>query len=980
MGKITSPSGREYNWSNPNPPTEADFKAISDYEAAQGISAQPQSQGPATIAEMRRREEAGQVSALTPEQVQQQVGSPQQLEQAVQDAGKVGQETGFVAGLKEAFRGIGTGGAGLAGGEVAQAPVGESPEAKKYREAIAFQTRTVPVIGTALATGGLGAVPAALTMAGTSAAAEKAAQEYELATKLREKREPGKIAGAAIFGATPALGPVQGASGPLAFGIWQAGKQALLNASTASISKTVEKAIDEGRLPTVEELGKAIELPAYIGAGAGFIGGALARGQQPLTTEQQVAQQGLQAGQRIEQQVGAGAAPLTAAQQTGRNLPGQFGPGSAGLAAQQNLVQRIRNALNLNPQQERAVGEAVQAELGAAEDVSRLGLRGQMQAGQRAAEAEVEGTLRSIIPNAQRAASTQESANNALAAIRQEDTRLSGIVDSAFGRMRSALSRRLGGQPEQPVVPSAALGQTIDDLLSTLATEQRTTVTPSPIIGGQPTITTQNVPSQFFNEATRRAEALREVARSPQTMDQLIGLRQSIDGLINYFNEFAPGVGQRQLRQLRSALKNEELSAARRLGVETELVDAQRAAENRFNALQENPIIRKAVSPAGEGGFQNTENFYSQLASQPEAINSINNLLSTTAQGRIQLNQIRRGLFDSLRSDRPIDIAGQQFENSNTILNGFRNLPESTQQFIAGSQQNANRLRSILEDANRVQNAGRAIPVTGGISQNALNEITDNLGNINSQRLRQIVGQDAQTARARSEEFFNNTTREVQNNRLNPDVDPSEFVRDFLFRSNNPNVVRNALNQLAPQTRQAVQADAAAALLNHVSETAPQNIRRGVQSVEDILQDPNRLQVIREVLDPADFQMINDYMTWTRARNLTQEGGRLRPNQLADAVMRVSRARWVVDALVGNPAAQNLLASVSRVPRLIGGFKPNITAQQAEAFARASNVPVETFYRTWDDLKQKSDQVRDSLPEDKRAIFDETLAVPSRPR
>jgi len=97
MGTITSPSGQKYNWSNPNPPTEADFKAISDYEAAQGISAQPRpSQGPATIAEMRRREEAGQVSALTPAQVQAQVGSPQQLEQAVQDAKDVGMAQQFV--------------------------------------------------------------------------------------------------------------------------------------------------------------------------------------------------------------------------------------------------------------------------------------------------------------------------------------------------------------------------------------------------------------------------------------------------------------------------------------------------------------------------------------------------------------------------------------------------------------------------------------------------------------------------------------------------------------------------------------------------------------------------------------------------------------------------------------------------------------------------------------------------------------------
>jgi hypothetical protein len=37
-GTITSPSGQKYKWSKPNPPTEADFKAIADYESAQGIT------------------------------------------------------------------------------------------------------------------------------------------------------------------------------------------------------------------------------------------------------------------------------------------------------------------------------------------------------------------------------------------------------------------------------------------------------------------------------------------------------------------------------------------------------------------------------------------------------------------------------------------------------------------------------------------------------------------------------------------------------------------------------------------------------------------------------------------------------------------------------------------------------------------------------------------------------------------------------
>ena len=97
MGKITSPSGREYNWSNPNPPTEADFKAISEFEAAQGISAQPNPpQGPATIAEMRRREEQGMVAALPEAQAAVAVGSTAQLNRAVQDAGNVGKMERFV--------------------------------------------------------------------------------------------------------------------------------------------------------------------------------------------------------------------------------------------------------------------------------------------------------------------------------------------------------------------------------------------------------------------------------------------------------------------------------------------------------------------------------------------------------------------------------------------------------------------------------------------------------------------------------------------------------------------------------------------------------------------------------------------------------------------------------------------------------------------------------------------------------------------
>ncbi len=102
MGTITSPSGKEYNWSNPNPPTEADFKAIADYELAQGISSAA-AQPPTTIAEMRRREEQGMVAAL-PEAQAAVVGSTAQLNQAVQKSATIGEmrrreEQGLVSAL-----------------------------------------------------------------------------------------------------------------------------------------------------------------------------------------------------------------------------------------------------------------------------------------------------------------------------------------------------------------------------------------------------------------------------------------------------------------------------------------------------------------------------------------------------------------------------------------------------------------------------------------------------------------------------------------------------------------------------------------------------------------------------------------------------------------------------------------------------------------------------------------------------------------
>lgn len=517
-------------------------------------------------------------------------------------------------------------------------------------------------------------------------------------------------------------------------------------------------------------------------------------------------------------------------------------------------------------------------------------------------------------------------------------------------------------------------------MLGTLATQERRTTTPSPIIGGTPTTTVERIPSQFFNEASSKALALRDVANSPQTFEQMVGLRQSIDRLVHQFQEFAPGVAQNQLRRLRSALKQEELASARRLGIENDVLNAQRYAENRFNLLQDNQIIRRASIPASEGGYQNTEQFFSDLVASPAGFESIRNLLTTTAQGRIQFNQIRRGFIDSLRSTGTVDIGGVPTESLSSFSNNFRELPQSVKNIVAGSEANANRLQSILNDAVRVQNVGMTIPVATGISPQSLNEITDNIGNIASPTLRNTVTNLARQARERAEEFFNTTTRRVQRNQLNPDVDPSQFVRDFVFRSENPEVVQNALNQLNPATRDAVRANAAVAVLNHVSETGPANLRRSVQNLEDIVQDPNRMQIIRDVLEPNDFNMINDYMAWNRARNLTAQGGRLQPDQLANSVMRATRARWVVDVLVGSQPVQNFLSGAVRLPQSFAAIKPNLTLQQTEALARAANMSLVQFNREWDNLRKKSEEAKSSLPEDKRSIFDDALGVPARPR
>ena len=127
---------------------------------------------PATIAEMRRREEQGMVAALPEAQAAVAVGSTAQLNQAVQDASKVGQqENGFMAGLRETFRGLGTGGAGLSGGEVLRAPIAgaETPEGKQFRQAARFQAATgAGIVAPELLAAAVPEVAAGMTAAGAT--------------------------------------------------------------------------------------------------------------------------------------------------------------------------------------------------------------------------------------------------------------------------------------------------------------------------------------------------------------------------------------------------------------------------------------------------------------------------------------------------------------------------------------------------------------------------------------------------------------------------------------------------------------------------------------------------------------------------------------------------------------------------------------------------------------------------------------------
>ena len=175
MPTFTSPSGREYQWNNPNPPTQKDIDALVAYDAQLGGA---QAQPPTTIAEMRRREEQGMVAALPEAQAAVAVGSTAQLNRAVQDAGKVGEMERFVGTMGQMAEPTGMlapfeGGRLQPSGEFTR---GGAAESRGMRRGAALGAAMIPPLLAAPATAGMGLGTGLLFEGGVNLASQALSQ------------------------------------------------------------------------------------------------------------------------------------------------------------------------------------------------------------------------------------------------------------------------------------------------------------------------------------------------------------------------------------------------------------------------------------------------------------------------------------------------------------------------------------------------------------------------------------------------------------------------------------------------------------------------------------------------------------------------------------------------------------------------------------------------------------------------------------
>lgn len=814
------------------------------------------------------------------------------------------------------------------------------------------------VAGLAFPPAGLAATAAMMGTA--SAAGELLGQAAEVRAGERPTISGGEVGSAGILGATP-FPVAQGLGGPIKAAVGNAIKQAAISQATASLAGIFDKAWTEGRLPSTDEILKsATDLSSYLpGAVGGLVGGAAGfagRAPRALTQQEQMGRAGTEAAGRLERVVGEGQAPLTAAQQTGRNLPGEFAAGTGELAAQQRVPEAVRGAVA--GRAPAGAAGAAEREIATAAQAESQRLAGQVGGTQMAGEALVEAQLQSAIPGFARSGTTAQNATGALNMIRAEADRLGKNVTAAYQALKAEIAR-VGGQ-QASYVPTN-LQSAADEVLSSLATVQRTKEIPSAIIGGAPTQITTAEPTALFDQATRLARNLKEVSTSPQTLDQIIGLRQQIDDAFSGITEIAPGFGKAQLTKLRNALKLDELAAAKQMGgnVESLLTKAQGVAQQRFETLESNPIFIKALRNPGErNAYQNSENFFSEMAAQPEALDAVRRALTPD-----EFNQIRRGMFDSLRDIKPTTINGVAYEDASALANNFRKLPEETRNALAGSKNAASDLQAVLDDASRVQSIGRTVPINEGLDESTLNSLFTQAGAVQSPTLKAKVMKDVNDAVARARRYENEITKQARARTLDPNIDQDQFVRSFVLSSKNPDVVRDALGLLSPGTRDAVSKKAAEVFIDHIIGSS-----KTANSLDELIGDRNRLQILREVLTPNDLQLAQDLMKYQRAVLMTGPQGKLDSSELAKFVWKVTQMRALTDVMVGNAPMQNFIALIGQKPgEILKAIKPTISTQAASRGARTVGVPAE--------LMSAYEEARQSLPEDKRTAFEQAFPL-----
>jgi hypothetical protein len=210
-------------------PTEADVLS-----ALRGSAAEPSPQPPATIAEMRRREEQGMVAALPEAQAAVAVGSTAQLNKAVQDAGNVGKMESFVGTMGQMAEPTGMlapfeGGRLQPSGEFTR---GGAAESRGMRRGAALGAAMIPPLLAAPAAAGMGLGTGLLFESGVGLGSQALSQTIS--------PEPYRF-GEMMAGAVPGV-PVGQRASKLAQFALETGS----SVGTAAAQAGLEAAFDEG--------------------------------------------------------------------------------------------------------------------------------------------------------------------------------------------------------------------------------------------------------------------------------------------------------------------------------------------------------------------------------------------------------------------------------------------------------------------------------------------------------------------------------------------------------------------------------------------------------------------------------------------------------------------------------------------------------------------------------------------------------------